>query len=181
MNFDLTPLLNCLNKANSQLEIDKCNTLYRANINLFEKLPFDILFYMLLFLDNETIARLCKVSFKLNELICKGTPKSDRLWKQVIHKKYGLGFDDYSKRKNVYAKFRQKLQSISPEDGMKIAAESGDLHLVKFFIDKGVRDWNEGMEGAAFNGHMEIVKFFIDIAEKKHRMNADQMILRLHK
>ena len=45
---------------------------------------------------------------------------------------------------------------------MEGAAKGGHLDLVKFFIEKGAKNWNLGMEGAAIGGHMEFVKFFIE-------------------
>ena len=51
-------------------------------------------------------------------------------------------------------------------EAMKYAAQGGSLDLVKFFIDKGAKNWDYGMEGAAQGGSLDLVKFFIDKGAK---------------
>ena len=55
MSFDLQPLLSCLKNATSQLDINKCNNLYRANLQLFERLHFDVIAHLVLFLDSKSL------------------------------------------------------------------------------------------------------------------------------
>ena len=178
MNIDLAPLRECLEKANSQLDIDECNKLYRGTISLFEKLPTDVLLYLLLLLDSKTIAGLCKISFKLNKLICNETPGSNKLWKNIIRRKYGNKFGDYSKERNVYSSFRQQLNeeytdtgNYYPDRGLEIAAETGDMHLVKFFIKKGTDNWRGGINAAAQGGHLDIVKLLIEKGSQYSKEN----------
>ena len=43
---------------------------------------------------------------------------------------------------------------------MRGAAEGGWLDLVKFFINKGAKNWEWGMIGAAQGGHKDLIEFF---------------------
>ena len=45
--------------------------------------------------------------------------------------------------------------------GLKIAATSGKLELVKFLLDKGATDWIEAVEEAANNKQQEVVELLI--------------------
>jgi ankyrin repeat protein len=36
------------------------------------------------------------------------------------------------------------------------------MDLVRFFIEKGVKDWNVGLYNAVEGGHIDLVRFFIE-------------------
>lgn len=43
-----------------------------------------------------------------------------------------------------------------------VAAQKGDLELVKYFINQGFNDWNWGLMKASQGGHQDLVDFFIE-------------------
>lgn len=47
------------------------------------------------------------------------------------------------------------------ENCLQHACQSGNIHLVNFIINKGVKNWNFGLNGACIGGHIEIVKYMI--------------------
>ena len=45
--------------------------------------------------------------------------------------------------------------------GLNLAAQSSNISLVKYFINKGADNWDWAMCGAACGGHKDLVEFFI--------------------
>ena len=57
------------------------------------------------------------------------------------------------------------------DKGMEIAAKYSDDELINFYINNGAKLWNMGIKGAAEGGNIRLIKFFVNKIVKDYTFN----------
>jgi hypothetical protein len=97
------------------------------------------------------------INIILNNSKCLSTNYFYNVWDEIL---FGSSKNN---RKKLISNCIEKSNSlyINMNNGLYGASESGNITLLKFFIDKGAYDFNVGMCFAARRGQKNIVKFLI--------------------
>ena len=122
-------------------------------------LPENVQFEILLNTPYRDIINLCKTS-KSFDKICQ----KPYLWARKAELDFGIIPQDLqhipgdtNKDKYIW------IMKADPEVGLDQASSIGSLPLVKYFLDKGAKDYNQAMAYAAEGGHLDIIKMMLDL------------------
>lgn len=130
-------LVNCLNRANTELSKDVCSAVYKDNLKNFEKLQLTIIASILLYLNGQGIKNLCDISPKFDKIICNPSKGMNEIWRKLIKSKYSTEFGDFEGYDNVYYELRRRIEKIDPSQGytlgQKIERVTKDPTLKLYF------------------------------------------------
>ncbi len=120
--------------------------------------PENILFEILLNSSYLDVINTAKSSSKFFT-ICR----KPYFWACKAEKDFGISGSDLKliTGKNNKAKY-EWIINITPNAGLLIASEIGNLRLATYFLSKGVCDYNWAMAIASLMGHFDLVKLLIE-------------------